>query len=257
MATTPNYGFIMPDPTDFVTALPADFEIFGDEVDSRIKALNPETTEGDLAYRGATADAKVRLGIGTAGQVLKVNSGATAPEWGAASAAGKSFTLLNAGGTSLSGGTTTITGLTGNDTFYVFLNGASLTGAAQILIRTNSHNAANYARFGGFLQNRPIADIVNSEEIFRQDSIGLTQTSWFVCELGNAGGVYNGCMKIEGGNSTGNKVMQVFGFIDTGNGSKHGFQWGHNANTAVITQIQIVAGSGTFDAGTVFIFGAQ
>ena len=81
MATTPNYGFIMPDPTDFVTDLPADFEIFGDEVDSRIKALNPETTEGDLAYRAATANAKARLAIGTAGQVLAVNSGATAPEW--------------------------------------------------------------------------------------------------------------------------------------------------------------------------------
>ena len=38
---------------------------------------------GDLIY--ATADNTVaRLGIGTAGQVLKVNSGATAPEWGAA-----------------------------------------------------------------------------------------------------------------------------------------------------------------------------
>jgi len=41
---------------------------------------------GDLIY--ATADNTVgRLAIGTAGQVLKVNSGATAPEWGAASGA--------------------------------------------------------------------------------------------------------------------------------------------------------------------------
>ena len=39
---------------------------------------------GDLIY--ATADNTVaRLALGTAGQVLKVNSGATAPEWGAAS----------------------------------------------------------------------------------------------------------------------------------------------------------------------------
>lgn len=40
------------------------------------------TTAGDVLYRNATVP--VRLGIGTAGQVLKVNSGATAPEWGAA-----------------------------------------------------------------------------------------------------------------------------------------------------------------------------
>ena len=42
------------------------------------------TTAGDLIY-GTAADTVTRLGIGTAGQVLKVNSGATAPEWGAAS----------------------------------------------------------------------------------------------------------------------------------------------------------------------------
>jgi hypothetical protein len=46
------------------------------------------TTQGDLLYRGASAAA--RLGIGTAGQVLKVNSGGTAPEWGAAGASGVS-----------------------------------------------------------------------------------------------------------------------------------------------------------------------
>jgi hypothetical protein len=42
------------------------------------------TTAGDIIYRNATVP--VRLGIGTAGQVLQVNSGATAPEWAAAPA---------------------------------------------------------------------------------------------------------------------------------------------------------------------------
>jgi len=80
MATTPNYGWVMPDPTDFVTNLPADFEVFGDAVDDTVKDLNPGTTAGDLDYY-TSSTAKARLGIGTAGQVLRVNSGATAPEW--------------------------------------------------------------------------------------------------------------------------------------------------------------------------------
>lgn len=46
------------------------------------------TTAGDLLY-GTAADTVARLGIGTAGQVLKVNSGATAPEWGTVSGGGK------------------------------------------------------------------------------------------------------------------------------------------------------------------------
>jgi len=45
---------------------------------------NPMTTAGDIIYRG-TSGAATRLGIGTAGQALVVNSGATAPQWGTAS----------------------------------------------------------------------------------------------------------------------------------------------------------------------------
>ena len=49
------------------------------------------TTAGDLLY-GTAADTVARIGIGTAGQVLQVNSGATAPEWAApTSASGPTF----------------------------------------------------------------------------------------------------------------------------------------------------------------------
>ena len=48
---------------------------------------SPTTTQGDVIYRGASADE--RLAKGTAGQVLTMNSGATAPEWAAAAAGGE------------------------------------------------------------------------------------------------------------------------------------------------------------------------
>ena len=44
--------------------------------------VTPTTTQGDIIVRGAAADG--RLGIGTAGQVLKVNAAGTDPEWGSA-----------------------------------------------------------------------------------------------------------------------------------------------------------------------------
>jgi hypothetical protein len=47
--------------------------------------VNPMTTTGDTIY-SSSGSTPARLGIGTAGQVLKVNSGATAPEWATASA---------------------------------------------------------------------------------------------------------------------------------------------------------------------------
>lgn len=48
-------------------------------VQAILEALAVMTTQGDLSYQGSAGPA--RLGIGTAGQVLAVNTGATAPEW--------------------------------------------------------------------------------------------------------------------------------------------------------------------------------
>ena len=76
---TTNYGFVLPTSTDLVTDLPADFDVALQGVDTRLKALQPGTTSGDLAYSSATANTNVRLGIGTNGQVLAVASGV--PAW--------------------------------------------------------------------------------------------------------------------------------------------------------------------------------
>ena len=76
---TTNYGWPMPTSTDLVTDLPADFALFGQPVDTSLKALNPETTLGDIAYRSSTSNTNTRLGIGTAGQVLAVSGGV--PAW--------------------------------------------------------------------------------------------------------------------------------------------------------------------------------
>ena len=69
----------MPTATDLVTDLPADFEVFGQAVDTRLKALQPGTTLGDLAYSSATANTNTRLPVGTNGQVLGVVGGV--PAW--------------------------------------------------------------------------------------------------------------------------------------------------------------------------------
>jgi hypothetical protein len=51
---------------------------------------NPMTTTGDVIY-SSPGSTPVRLGIGTANQVLTVNSGATAPEWKTPSSGAASF----------------------------------------------------------------------------------------------------------------------------------------------------------------------
>jgi hypothetical protein len=61
------------------------------------------TTAGDVIY-GTGSAAVTRLALGTAGQILKVNAGATAPEWATAAGAG-GLTLI---ATATPSGATTI-----------------------------------------------------------------------------------------------------------------------------------------------------
>jgi hypothetical protein len=67
---------------------------------------NPMTTTGDTIY-SSSGSTPARLGIGTANQQLRVNSGATAPEWFTPAAASGGMTLIST--TTLSGASTTIT----------------------------------------------------------------------------------------------------------------------------------------------------
>jgi hypothetical protein len=57
-------------------------------------AKSTVTTAGDIIYRNATVP--VRLGIGTANQVLRVNAGGTAPEWAAPAGGGKVLQVVSA-----------------------------------------------------------------------------------------------------------------------------------------------------------------
>jgi hypothetical protein len=102
------------------------------------------TTAGDLLYATA-ADTVTRLGIGTASQVLAVNSGATAPEW-VTPAAGGGMTLLS---------TTTITAaasisITGINQSYkqlqVRIKNAATSGVSEsIRFTLNSVTSSTYS----------------------------------------------------------------------------------------------------------------
>jgi len=124
---TTNYGFVLPTSTDLVTDLPADFDVALQGVDTRLKALQPGTTLGDIAYSSATANTNTRLGIGSTSQVLTVSGGV--PTW-ATPAASNSFTLLST--TTLSGASTTISSI--NQTYkdlYVVVYGVTMASSSS------------------------------------------------------------------------------------------------------------------------------
>jgi hypothetical protein len=95
MATTTNYGWTTPDDTALVKDGAAAIRTLGSSADTTVKSLNPGTTAGDIDYY-TTSTTKARVGIGTAGQVLRVNSGATAPEWFTPAGGGKVLQVVYA-----------------------------------------------------------------------------------------------------------------------------------------------------------------
>ena len=101
------------------------------------------TTAGDVIYRNATVPA--RLGIGTAGQVLTVNSGATAPEWSTSASGG--MTLLS---TTTSWSTTTTISIPSGYTDFKLIcsNVVSASPDDSLYARFNSNSNSVYAQDG-------------------------------------------------------------------------------------------------------------
>jgi len=106
---TTNYGWPMPTATDLVTDLPADFAAFGQPVDTSLKALNPETTLGDIAYRSSTSNTNTRLGIGSTGQLLSVVAGV--PAWATVGSGAMSVVKAKTTFTNVATTTTTFDGV--------------------------------------------------------------------------------------------------------------------------------------------------
>ena len=103
---------------------------------------NPMTTTGDTIY-SSSGSTPARLGIGTAGQVLTVNSGATAPEW-ATPAAADSMTLLAT--LSLSGSSVTSSTLSSAyKQWVIYLQGVVSDGSANLNMRLNGDTGSNYS----------------------------------------------------------------------------------------------------------------
>jgi hypothetical protein len=245
MVATPNYGWVMPDPTDFVTNLPADFEIFGDAVDASVKALNPGTTAGDVDYY-TSGTAKTRLGIGTAGQVLAVNSGATAPEW--INVAGGGQTLLESG--SLTGASVTTGTIPSgyNDLILIVRSFRPATDGSRIALRLNGNSSSVY---GVLKSNGTGENVTNATSM---DFTGL--------QADNAGGSTNSLIAFtfpDYLNTATWRLVHGIGVAHnqtTATNFNLGLHVGAARITAAITSITILSNSGNIN-GDYLLYGAK
>jgi hypothetical protein len=242
---TTNYGFVLPSPSDLVTDLPADFDVALQGVDTRLKALQPGTTLGDLAYSSATANTNTRLGIGSTGQVLAVSGGV--PAWTTPAASSMAFTQIATAAVT-SGSTVTISGLSGYNTLYVSCEGISTNSTANptIAIRFNGDTGNNYNYYGFYLSTVGSANqVANTSKI----DLGV--------QGNNAGNSMSAALMLFGANSTGVKVGQYTNGASNTAGSASmnicGFSY---VGTSVISSVSITCDVGAFDQGTLRVIGS-
>jgi hypothetical protein len=275
---TSNFNWQMPTSTDLVTDLPADFEVFGQAVDTSLADLKGGTTgqvlskasntdmdftwvaqddsnaiqnaivdaKGDLISATA-ADTPARLAVGANGTYLKANSStATGLEWGTVSAGG--WTQLASG--TLSGSSVSLTSISQDyRNLHLVITGAYRTSSGSyILVRINSNtNNQYYSTWTGSSTAVGIGSVTNFWRF-----VNPTDSSTDI-------------------NSTANEYSRIWTFYDYTASARrivgsYGSEpvSGYNMNnmhrlddTAAVSSIQLSIPSGSFGGGSYILYGEK
>jgi hypothetical protein len=276
---TSNFGWQMPTSTDLVTDLPADFEVFGQAVDTTLVDLKGGTSgqvlakasntdmdftwtaidplvildaKGDLISATA-ADTPARLAVGANDTVLTADSStATGLKWAAPSVGGANWSLLNSGGTLLTGATTiTVSGISGADQIMVLIASASAGADAQIKMRFNADTGSNYFMNGIQLDWSPSYNASN------YGSYSFTDSEIYLGNLSsNASSIFSGGLQLTGCNAAGVKMWHHATTGNPGGSTGHTSRVGYGSwnNSATVTSVSLISSSGNFDAGRIYVY---
>jgi hypothetical protein len=266
---TSNFGWQMPTSSDLVTDLPADFEVFGQAVDTAMADLkggttgqvlaknsntnmdfvwttsaagmtNPMTTTGDVIY-SSPGSTPQRLGIGTSGQVLGISAGV--PAW--ITPAAGSRTLIASG--TLSGASVSVSSIptTYQDLYLVFSSVDPVDDSTYLQVTINGQTT-NYGS--------PTSALKLTAQTFGSASWtwdvttdNTVVTNLYTATLPNYAGstwkmFLGNAITVNPTTTTQYNFNQTMGFHNT---------------TSAITSLAFQMNSGNFDGGSYFVYGVQ
>ena len=282
--TTPNFGWDIPQSTDLVKDGATAIAALGTDIDTALVDLKGGTTgqvlskasntdldfswvsdatgipatifdaKGDIIAATA-ADTAARLAVGANGTVLTADSGETTGlKWATPAGANISWSLLNAGGTNLTGATTvTVSGISGKNRLMILVNEASSVNASSVFsIRFNGDTGNNYG------YTTIYNDMVSTYNVgnFGFDFSTSANRIEFCKMRDVATTAAVGSAQVTGCNSTGVKAISYCG-AGAGNDSRQYVGNGYYSGTSTISSVSIVSSTGNFDLGTVFIYGSD
>ena len=213
----------------------------------QVGAASPLTTKGDL-YTFSTSD--TRLGVGANGTVLTAASGeATGLQWATPAAGG--MTLIST--TAASGGSVSLTSIAGTfKHLLVVMSDVSVTSDGNLKIQFNSDTTATRYRWTNIRGSNTTLSMVTDYED-AQVLVGATAEGMLGPNLGNLDNT-SGAFWVY--NYTQNPLKVVWGrFSSIVSVQKICEFDGLYNETAAVTSLQLTPTAGTFNGGSIFLYG--
>jgi len=211
--------------------------------------------KGDLI--SATADnTPSRLAVGADNTVLTADSStSTGLKWATAAGGNKTYTLLNTGGTALSGSSEVTVNVTTKEDYAVFITDIAVGVRTDLQMRINGDTGSNYTT----VFNRIDADPSTITPAMIIGSSTTTTSIYGGTRSDNASSTMTFALFVSAGNSTTYHPYTFTSGASPAGGDEHVLRWGHGiySGSAAITSFTIRnVSASNFTGGTIYVYGA-